>query len=199
MSKTNVNKKPAEDTPEGWDDVSLPEWLAGLDHPKKWLTPLYLASSEYYELGEVESQIAGLRALIANRPDQDGESRLGDEDEAAEQIEELVARRDVLRPIVRESERKVRVCNPFSTSELLALVSEHTTQQNQLDDQDELLMKLLAKCQVEPKLPRAGWEKLIRAVGVGQSMQLMHEILGFVQADAVSPDFLRPGSEASRE
>lgn len=187
-------KAPVQDVPDGWDDDDLetPDWLAGLDHPKKWLTPLYLAASEYYELAEVEDQIAGLRDLIANRPEVDGGSILGDEDEAAEQLAELVERRDVLRPVVRESEKKIRVQNALSSDELRSLFKEHTGPDGV--EEDNLMLDLLRTSQVEPRMRRDDWKRLQRAVGIGQWEQFKAELIAFLNAEAVRPDFSQAAS-----
>lgn len=185
----NVTIEKKNDDPDGWEDVSLPDWVSGLDHPKKSLTPFYLAASEYYELAEVENQIAGLEAIIDARGDRDGSSLLGDEDEASEQLAELRERRNELREVVRDSETPVRIQNPYTPGELSALLSEHTTSDGNLDDIDALIMTMVRRCQVEPTLPRAGWEKLRAGVGAGQWMQFFNEMLDFVRAEAVRPDF----------
>lgn len=185
----NVTIEKKIDDPDGWEDVSLPDWVAGLDHPKKSLTPFYLAASEYYELAEVENQIAGLEAIIDARGDRDGSSLLGDEDEALEQLAELRERRSELREVVRDSETPVRIQNPYTPGELAALLSEHTTSDGNLDDIDALIMTMVRRCQVEPNLSRAGWEKLRAGVGAGQWMQFFNEMLDFVRAEAVRPDF----------
>lgn len=192
MSKNKV------DAPEGWDDVTLPEWLVGAGHPKKWVTPLYLAATEYYQLAEVETQIAGLEALIAKRGEGGHGGALGDEDEATEQLALLREERDELRPVVRESEKKVQIQNPLTSDEIAARFRKHRDDDGNLDE-DALALDLLKDCQSEPSLSRAGWEALQRAVGVGQWEQFKGEILEFLHAPAVKPDFSRGSSRTSPE